>query len=73
METDCAFAFKEIIGNLKGIVQRDLVLRIRELVSRGWNVVFKKIPREVKSIAHLLASMMKASLFNIQTFHTAPL
>ncbi|XP_052479036.1 uncharacterized protein LOC128034561 [Gossypium raimondii] len=59
METYCALAFKGTTDKLRGCVQRILVLRIQELESRYWNVVFKQIPREINSVAHSLAGMMK--------------
>lgn len=59
VETNCTLAFKRTTDELRGCVQRILVLRIRELVSCDWNVIFKQIPREINSLGHSLASMMK--------------
>ncbi|KAK5813405.1 hypothetical protein PVK06_028855 [Gossypium arboreum] len=73
VETDYAFAFKEIIRELRKCVQRYLILRIRELISHNWNVAFKQIPREVNSVAHSLVGMMKEVSVGIQIFHSIPL
>ncbi|MBA0574014.1 hypothetical protein Golob_001255 [Gossypium lobatum] len=57
-EFDCLIAVQAINGNYKGVVNRVLICKIKELCARAWVVRIEHIYKESNGVANTLAGMM---------------
>ncbi|MBA0632716.1 hypothetical protein Godav_001403 [Gossypium davidsonii] len=55
-ECDCLIAVQAINGNYKGVVNRALICKIKELCARAWVVRIEHIYKESNGVANTLAA-----------------